>query len=214
MNRRHFLKNGLWVPFVPNIIVRAATPIPHNPRIRTVVAGGGGGTCPADGSPSEVYAPTVNSDQHFGLNTDHYYAGLKGWLNASAKTICKLRFNLEAVGVITGITYRAAVYTLSGNNLNTELGFGTITGAAWTDSPVIIDFGVNVAAYPGSSTPVALVMSRNDNPNVSGTNYVKMNARDTDASFTPGSFATWNSSKVIEYDAGSTVDPVIGIYYY
>lgn len=207
LSRRRLIKSASGLLLLPSFqILSRATNFLARPAV-------GGGTCPADGSPSVAYAPTVNADQHFGLNTDHYYAGLLGWTDATARTICKLRFNLESVGTITGITYRAAVYTLTGNNLNTELGFGTITGASWTDSAVVIDMSANPAAYPGGSTPVALVLSRNDAPNVDASNYTKMNIRDTDASFTPGSFATWNSAKVIEYNPGANVDPVIGIYW-
>lgn len=169
---------------------------------------GGGGTCPADGSPSQQV--TINEGGiAFGHNTDRYYAGLAAWSDASARVICKLRFKLSLnTGSITGKTYKAAIYSMTGTALNAELGVSSgIAGSdAWDSTDVIFTMpDVNVSA----STNYAFVIYMDGAADAA--NFANVRYDDVSALIS-GNMAVWNTVKVEDVSIAGG-EPNIGIYF-
>lgn len=141
MKRRHFIKLIPSVAFPALLLPRksfAAPGINRSPAYRAaasvIASSGGGGSCPADGSPSQ--ASTGTSECCFAGNTaNDIYAGQMNWNDAgTARTICKLAFTLKAYGDISGLTYHAYICSTSGFNINTGTPLATSNAVAGTNS--------------------------------------------------------------------------------
>jgi hypothetical protein len=122
----------------------------------------------------------------------NYYAGQTVWDPAASISVCRLDFNLtKSAGSITGFSYAAQIYTLSGTALNTLLATSdSVTGSdAWSATTVTFSFSSPPALSSG--TQYALVVTRNG---FDGSNYAVVNQ--TAAGGMSGSAAIWDSTKV------------------
>lgn len=165
-------------------------------------AGGGGGSsaplaCPADTAPSSTSDQTT--EQIGVARADaSYYAGQAQWTDGGTpRTICKLGFKTTAIdGNITAKTFKAYIFSMTGDNLNTIQATSTgISGAA-------IVVGWNYFTFPtpfltSASVKYALVITPDSHDLA---NNIWLPARDTDnilgypeiftslgvANFTPG----------------------------
>ena len=171
----------------------------------------GGGSCP---STPTVAQNVYNANQACGLSDGigHYRTGLIGYTNASLIYICGADFLMTYVaGDISGLTFKAYVYSLSGNNLDTLLATSstTISGNnSWSHTTNHFEFSTAAIVAPGTRVAVFVQPTQaGDNAN-----YARIDVQDTDV-FTPGSLATWNSTGGIELNA-TTNDPWVSIYFY
>jgi hypothetical protein len=77
-------------------------------------------SCPPDGSPS---AQSDQSTEAYrcGQVTGNQFVGQAAWNDGGTpRTICKLAFEISTIeGTVSGKTYNAKIYTLSGGNLGT-----------------------------------------------------------------------------------------------
>jgi len=171
----------------------------------------GGGSCP---STPTVAQNVYNANQACGMTDGigHYRTGLIGYTNASLIYICGADFLMTYVaGDISGLTFKAYVYSLSGNNLDTLLATSstTISGNnSWSHTTNHFDFATAAPVSPGTRVAVFVQPTQaGDNAN-----YARIDVQDTDV-FTPGNLATWNSTGGIELNA-TTNDPWVSIYFY
>lgn len=176
---------------------------------------GGGASCPADGTPDETGSGT--DGQHFGLNTDHFRAGVKNWSNGSARSICKTGLRIASVsGSITAFTYYCTIYTVSGNNLGTVVATsdGQTGNDSWGGTIVRFTFASPVAL--SASTNYHITFHRNtvgDNT-VDATNRANASYLSGGGGSATGSFATWNTSGVIEYNPVDGIECNYEVYFY
>lgn len=217
MKRRNFIKNGLlFVPFVPNILIRAASPVPFNPQIRTVV-GGGSASCPDEASPDVSEDGT--SEQIFG-NDDvtNWYIGQLNWSDASERTICRVGFKLSRHGGdISGKALVCEIWTMSTNTLNAVVTNGTSPAVpgdnAWSDTWVYFDFSALLPVL-AASTNYSFTMRWNSAPVDDGTNLVKMDY-DSTAGSIAGSYASWRGdNKATWLNPGGSNDAAIKLFFY
>lgn len=174
-------------------------------------AASGGGSCPS--SPT-VAQNVYNANQACGLTDGigHYRTGLIGYTNAATINICGADFLMTYVaGDISGKTFKAYVYSLSGNNLDTLLATSstTISGNnSWSHTTNHFEFSTPAIVSPGTRVAVFVQPTQaGDN-----SNYARIDVQDTDV-LTPGNLATWNSTGGIELNA-TTNDPWVNIYFY
>lgn len=170
----------------------------------------GGGACSDDATPSQSVKSTEGGGTTLGETTDRYYVGLSGWSDASARTICKLRFKLSlGAGSITGKTYKAAIYTMSGLNLDTLVGSAStgVTGNnSWSETDVIFTMPDVVLS---ASTSYAFVCYMDGTADAS--NYARFEYDDV-SSLVPGKMAWWNTVFAQDGDVPAG-EPSIGIYF-
>jgi len=122
MNRRKFLKRGgLWLP---GAMVAPTLLLPRKTRAQGILdlAGPanccGGATCPS--TPSEESDQPTES-YRCGQTTDNRRTGLAAWDDGgTSRTICRLDFEITTItGDVSGKTFNAFIYTMSGANLDT-----------------------------------------------------------------------------------------------
>lgn len=203
--RRKFIKRGLLYVAAPMIFI---------PRLRAnrVVnrAAPGGGSCPDDGSPS-VEQDGGAGENSIGRFTNRWYFGQKNWSDASSRQICKLGFKVVSKnGTVTGITYRAEIFTLSGSSLNASLGTSNgldggslLTGANWN----IFEFASPISV--SASTNFGLTVRRDGS--VDASNYIVM--RETEAVGTlAGTRSVWADDKT-EDVSSATLECNLRIYF-
>jgi hypothetical protein len=212
MNRRKFiLRNGLLVPLVlalpsvafPQILLQGRKAVRFPP------AGGGGGSCPADGSPSS--ATTGSSLFAFLPFPLFEYVGQSNWDDsASPVTICKLGFQLTlASGSISGKTFKAYIYANSGANIVPASPLATsngVTGSnAW--SATMVRFTFPTPFLTTASTKYALVCNGGA-PDAS--NYASLD--NSAGSTIPGFRDFFDGSGNANFASGTT-DCVMEIYW-
>lgn len=175
-------------------------------------AAAGGGTCPADGSPSQPATPVPNEGGiNFGHDTDRYYFGLSTWSDASARVVCKLGFALtKNTGSITGKTYRVAVYSMTGTALNAvqgAVGAGTPGVDSWSGTMVRQALGSDASL--SASTNYAFVVYQD--AAVDAANFANGRYDDVSA-LLAGNVALWNTVKA-EDTSVAAGEPDIEIYF-
>lgn len=199
------------VPFVAPLAARGQIILP-GPVMRTIAAGGGGGSCPADGSPS-FEQDTGNGEQHIGLNTDNWYGGQKNWSDASARDICKLAFKIKTIiGTITTFDYVAEIFTMNVNALNASLGISNVVSGS---AMVAGAFSVFTFATPVSlsaSTNYGLTIHKTGST-ADGSNYIRLSITDGAGGSIAGTFSTWNQAKVEETSQGPQDANMRGYYF-
>jgi hypothetical protein len=205
MKRRTFLKHGaIWAPALIGLTAKGAIVIAGSPRSSTSIAGGG--SCPADGSPSSE-SDQATAALACGRAAANHFAGHAAWNDGGvSRTICKLGFEVGAIdGTVTGKTYTAYIYTMTGFDLNAVQ--ATSTGIAGPAATGWIYFSFPTPfATGGASTPYAFVVTPGS---VDSTNDIWFNANDTNnitgyrESFTSGG----------AFDNGSGNDCSIRIYW-
>lgn len=208
MNRRNFIKSGVfWVPtiFVPRLI-RAADLRSEILKVQAwqkAHASSGGGACTL-----YVQNTTISGGRDVGLQNATFYAGQRNWSDAAAKTICRLDFALSlANGSITGKTFTARIWTMSGaNNLGTNVASSTgVTGSnGWSNTFVEFDFPTPYLTT--GSTSYGLTV---DSGAVDGTNNAtcRFNSSDTGLA---GTFDRWSNALVNQDGTGE--ETAIKIY--
>jgi len=172
-----------------------------------VTVNGASGTCQA--SPYlEVTGCSDKTTLTIGSATDRYYRGIP--FQTDAKTVCKFYVTLTKVaGDITSKTFTGRLWTVSGNNLATEIATSTgITGVnTWDGSVVTFEFSAN-ANLSASTTYVFTV----DQGAADASNYASMCMTGGDAQ------ANWHWARYQSdgtYTSSSTSqDPVGGVYSY
>lgn len=220
MTRRKALKDFAYIAgvslFLPRGYAQDVLPV----RRRVVAAAAPAGSCPADGSPDITALATNDDEDAVAIDTDRFYVGQKLFTDASNRIVCKIGFYMEiGAGDISGKFYRAAIWTMTGNNLNAVISNGysdQITGIvaggwkdfAWTGSMPSITGGgttyaLTVGSYgSGTTTPAS--------PDL--TNRAVVWA-DTPSSAVAGSKAVWNTAGTLETDS-TTYDSSIRLYWY
>ena len=166
-------------------------------------------TCPADGSP-DIENRGDGVTEYLGSSDGYYYAGQTTFTVASEKKLCKVDFSIYAInGTITGLTYYAQVWTMTGTALNELQGESTgVTGSqAWAeDTELYFTFPTPVTL--SISTNYAIVITRKG---YSDPNYIRIQVAET--STLNGSSARWNGDGV-EQAAAATNDVTMGLYWY
>jgi len=159
MNRRNFIKSGaLFVPafgiFVPKLI-RAQAFSPSDVAFTRKIEAAAGGSCPADGSPSESNDTTAGSNTY---GAGRLYFGQAQWQNdGTIRTVCKLGFLMRGNG--TGKTFTATIWTMTTINLNAvQATSDGVAGANWSsDTWVYYTFPTPFATQ--TSTNYALLVA-------------------------------------------------------
>ena len=205
---------GLCLIITAVAVWAAVIEVPEAPaRMTAIMSGGGGGvgvanSCPADGSPDIVH--DVNDNRlGVGDSTDHQYFGLY-WTAPTTKQICKVAFNLTRdSGTITGYTYTAKIWTLTGTDLNAVVDGGVSSAVAgsqdWVDTDVVFTFG----DYPSvsGSTTYAITVEQNT---ISASDYITANFSNTVSG--TDYLGRWDSASGGTQWTDKT--PMIKIYYY
>lgn len=214
MKRRQFIdsitRGAAWT-LVGGIWVRAhgaAGPAGPSGGFRQVHAAAavGGGSCPADGSPSEGPAATIEV-YRFGSNTDNIFHGQNEWNDGGvARSICKIAFEVTFIeGDVSGKTYFARIYTLTGTALNAlQASSNGLTGISTTGWKVLTF--ASPFATGGSSTPYGLAIEA---PSADGTNYLWV-SNSTSAEIA-GHRELWNAGGVAQVGSGD--DSGLRIYW-
>jgi len=138
---------------------------------------------------------------------ERYYASQKDFSDASALAIGKVVFKLvKAAGSITGNTYRARIWTVTGNNLDTNV--ATSDGVTGSDfwSATEVDFIFSTPYTTTGSTNYTITI---DSGADSASNYAAAYNRTPSA--IPGSLAWHQASKVLNQEF-STYDLQMKIY--
>jgi hypothetical protein len=202
ISQRNFIKSvtgALFVSFIPNIIVRAAAPVPHNPRVRTVVSGG---SCPGTAPHANEDSDDNGTQTTFGAGNLRF--GIAGWQNAGTVTICRIGFKIQGNG--SAANFRVGVWTMSGFNLGSLVyESANIAGANWaartwveadTVAPTALSASTNYAIliYPTAAMGSNDILGALEGTGLSGYREVFDGA---------GNF-----------NFGSGNDPVARVYYY
>lgn len=209
VTRRKFIKHGaLLVPafgiFSPKLIRAQSTFLQH--RRTASRPGVASASCPADGSPSEGPASTAEA-YRFGNTTDSTFQGQNEWTDSGvSRTICKLGFEITFIeGTVSGKTYTAYIYTLTGTTLNaiqaTSNGLTGITTTGWNTLTFPTPF-----ATGGASTPYGLAIKVDS---VDASNYVWVSNSTTTEIV--GHRELWNASGAAQLGSGN--DAGIRIYW-
>jgi hypothetical protein len=171
----------------------------------------GGGSCPADGSPSIGNSTLSNDDEQIVTQTtDRYYYGQGRYSDASTRDICKVAFYIGAHnGTVTSKHFVAKIWTMTGDNLNAVITNGTsdqTTGGA--DGWYYFLWSGSKPTMTGGST-YAITMECVEG--VDGTNNV-VAWQDTPSSIS-GNKMVWSSAKVVDVDQ-TTYDCNIRLYWF
>lgn len=138
--------------------------------------------------------------------TSAYYAGQGQWSPASGTvSICQVSMTLtKAAGSVTGYTYYAKIWSMSGTSLDTVLGTSAgITGSdEWSDTNVDFTFTSSVSCTAGTDYAITV-----DHGAVAdGVNYILVNR--TGSNTINGYISGWKTDKTIN---SSTVDRELSI---
>lgn len=227
MKRRSFIKNGLlFIPtvsiFVPKLL-KAQSGLLKNPSyvatLKAQAAGGGGGSCPADGSPS-IDQSTQDNAQRTGGDDDYFYVGDK-WTDASTRQICKVRFYLGLnAGSVTSKFYTCRIYTLTGTALNTVVTNGqsnSVAGSdAWSNTAVYFTFSGNPSLTGGTTyARVVYVSDASGNPVASNsTNNIQTYFKETTNPLANSAFTAWNTVFAENFAFGGNSDGKGSVYWF
>lgn len=150
LTRRKWLKAGAL--FVPALMANAQVLFKPSPAFNVIAAGGGGGSCPADGSPS-ASNDGATASQTWGAG--RRYFGQSRWTDGGTpRTICKLGFKITGVSGASSSTFKAYIFA---NSASPNYNFDTtvlaesagITGVdAWSQTWVYFD----LSAAPFTTT--------------------------------------------------------------
>ena len=167
---------------------------------------GGGGTstnCPADGSPR--MSTSGSSEGNVGYDGNHFYAG-GIYTPASNHTVCKLRVSVQWVhGSMAGKTLRVAVWSMSGNNLASELAYCDVSGTVTTGTKYA-PLSTEVSLTSGVAVAFTMTIGSSDN-----TNYIGESQGSPGA--VPIAYAGWQANGNLGNGPSASVCPAIGIYW-
>lgn len=210
MNRRKFIKaSGVFVPAAFGILIpRAQGQQAYLPNRREAFRPkSAGASCPDDGSPSQGPSATTET-YRFGSTTDNIFHGQNEWNDGGvSRTICKVAFEVTAIdGTVSGKTYKAYIYTLTGTSLNAiQATSNALTGIA-TIGWKVLTFPIPFATG-GASTPYGLAVKAEDGADGSNLLWV---SNSTTAEIS-GHRELWNSSGAAQLGSGN--DCGLRIYY-
>lgn len=120
-----------------------------------------------------------------------YYAGQSQWNNASAQTICKRSFHLSGVvGNITGFTYVARIWTMTGGNLlaNVATSVGITGNNSWNG---LVEFTFSTPYTTTGGVNYAMTI---DHGGLDDSNVVLVGK--SASTGLPGTFELWDSTGV------------------
>lgn len=217
MNRRRFLRNsaGVLVPLSFGIITRAKAQ--SNFQLQRQIAAAGvaaasGGSCPADGSPS-VSTTGSTPFGYVGYDATFQMTGHAGWNDGgTARTICKVGFQLTASGTINTKTYTAYIYAAgAGNTITVASPLATSNGVtgvnSWAAAMVRFTFPTPYTTAGNAGTGYCFVMRTTAN---STTNYVYNDECTTNT--IPGVAMIWTSAGA-DSQQEPVNDAVVEIYW-
>lgn len=153
---------------------------------------------------------THGTSIYVGSSADTTYGGMNDYAADANYTLCKIHINLtNGYGSITGVNFKAGVFTLSSGNLNTQTGDWSENVAgnnAWSNTEV--EFTWLLVNYPSlsSGTTYAVVITTSD---VSGDNPVKF---DVDDGSTGVHYVQWKGDKTANQSGPNK--PYIKLYAY
>jgi hypothetical protein len=166
-----------------------------------------GYTC--SGTPTvDNSANTNGSTYYVGRTTDNYYAGQSAFNPGADASVCKISFFVRSVGNVTGKTYTARVWTMSGTSLNSNIGSSdSIGGGSWsTEQLITFTFSIPVSLTNGTSYGITL-----DGGGYDATNYLEIRLKQVTGNDISGAYRNWHDDKVVGQAA--TTDTYIKIYY-
>lgn len=212
VKRRAFLKAGvvwtglLWVPRAIGQQSALA------PRVSAFRAQAAGLSCPADGSPDITQDGTTT--QSLGEISAYGYHGFF-YVTPATKQLCKIGFKMKTVaGDISGKTYTAYVYTLSGTTLNSVITDGTSTGISGsvitgTAATVLFPFTGNPTLTSGTTYAIVVTPGSTD-----ATNYCLCYYNNSGA-MADSTLGLWRmDTKASSFNPGGTVDAACSLYWY
>lgn len=175
--------------------------------LNTRSAAAGGGSCPADGSPSTSQAGVTGWIQ---VNKDAPYAG-QVYQEASNWQICKVAFKLTAIGTISGKTLTAYVYALDGSgDISTGSPLATsdsVTGNnSWSNVDVFFTFPTPPTLTGGVNYAIVVFISGGTD----ASNYIQTYYNVGGGSIAGYAVAFFGSGA--SFDAGANDDLAIKIY--
>lgn len=170
--------------------------------------GGGGASCPADGSPS--LASTGTGECCFAGNAANYYAGQVWNDGGTPRTICKAGFNLKAYGsAMASSTFHAYIMTFTGGNITSGSPLATsdaVTGSSgWNGGNVVFTF--STPFLTSASVNYVLCYSCGTVDSTGATSY------QSGASSINGYYDTWNAAGSCQSTCSGTADMGISIYW-
>lgn len=154
-------------------------------------SGGGASTLLYDG-----INPTAEGAWDFCDQASHNYAGNYNFTVSANCTVTDLKFKLsKTAGSITGLTFLAAIYSQSTNDMNAAIGTSTgVTGDnTWAKTTVNFNFSSPMSLVTGTNYAVVIYQ----NGTIGNTNYAS--AWYTTPTVIPGQMTYFNTSKVNQF---------------
>jgi hypothetical protein len=172
-----------------------------------VASSGGGGSCPADGSPNVSQTGTT---AFIRVNSDAPYSGVL-LTPGSNINLCKVRVNVTSQGTISAINFTVSVYAVSGTSIVPASPLGTTTAVSgnnsWSLSDVIFNFPSAIPLTSGAT--YAIVVTGNGG---SGTTDYLQTYKNT-SSASAGQARAWFSNGTV-FDPGDGSGFVCALYWY
>lgn len=200
-NRRQFLRYtgiiGAPLILTPSKVlaqVQLTSAKLPNATLNTAASGGGGGSCPADGSPNQSTTGT-SSPVYLAFTTSNIFVGQVNWNDGGTPVnLCKLGFEIDAGGGnINSKTYTAQI-------LDTVNASDIVPGTVFAQSAGVLGSSLTLGAvniFPmissfltTASHNYGLVLTVSGGAD--GTNFVKLLR--TAASSIPGNAGTWDAA--------------------
>lgn len=214
MNRRRFLKSGaLWVPplFAIGRARGAVLTLADPAMVGRTRPAGSSLSCPPDGSPDISQDGT--STQSIGEIAAYRFHGCF-YTAPATKQLCKVGFKLKTSGGdISGKTYTAYVYTLSGTTLDSVITNGTSTGISGsvvtgTAATVLFPFTGNPTLNSGTTYAIVVTPGSTD-----ATNFC-IGYYNSSGSMADATFGLWRDNLQNSYNPGGTSDAACSVYWY
>lgn len=211
VTRRAFLRSGvvwtglLWVPKA------AAQQSALAPRVSSFRTQASSLSCPPDGSPDISQDGT--STQSIGEIAAYRFHGIF-YTPPSTMQLCKVGFKLKTQsGDISGKTYTAYIYTLSGTTLSSVIADGTSTGISGsaitgTAATVLFPFTGNPTLSSGTTYAIVVTPGSTDASNFCIGYY------NGSGSMSDATFGLWRDNLQNSYNPGGTSDAACSLYWY
>ncbi len=181
-----------------------------SPRVGTFSKPVAGLSCPDDGSPD--ITANLSTTQAFGEIAAYRFHGFF-YTPSTTKQLCKVGFKLKTgTGDVSGKTYTAYVYTLSGTTLSSVISDGTSAGVSGsvitgTAATVIFTFSGNPTLSSGTTYAIVVTPGSTDASNYCLGYYGS-------GSMADASFGLWRDNLQNSYNPLGTSDCSASLYWY
>jgi hypothetical protein len=170
---------------------------------------GGGGSCSA--SPAVQQAGPAGATIGTSFSTTVHRAGTV-WTNGAAATnLCKASFEMTLdAGNITTKNFRVRVYSMTGNNLNAQIGQSDAVLGTNSWANTLVDFPFSTHVSLSANTRYAIVVETDEGPDSS--NSAKVGYQNT-GTIATAYVAYFNSSGVQQSTPDNGADAVLRFYF-